>query len=614
MMKDKSTSSSSGSNPSQRSLYKEQDMRVGHVLGLAAANQMDPASTKIHLDHNRVCQPGFHRGNAADLIAMIQRNYASTDMAWTTDFIQSTPSAALALNIAADLVIEYQVEVDDYQMIMEQAYSSMLDDDPNFEVKCQAEINEALQSPNTQALIEQESEKLYNTFAEKNPSSNSEQKVQMHNDARRLAEFAIGKMVTNEIVGEYVSEKLPAIMGQLHIAKKTVHEESNNKDVIILGAAGSGKSHLLRTHMPHLKKQNMITLATDDYRGIHLPGSSKQEQMQTQQVFTRTQDSAYLVKELVMTRLGGFNNPSPSILRQQEVNTSGYPRPRPDVLFDGVTYERSLDAVIGSSRAALKSVVACLPEAREAPSRAYDRAMTSTNPADRGRFVNTEALIAGHKEVGGADLINRLPLCAEKTLLINTYTQGQAPQQFGFVTHSRNATNQTTATVHITNIKMAADYFGKQNLNPSAKYRHELYANKQSANSTDSFKYSNYHKARCLLQLVEMGDRKWTREKVIEFGDPPYVHIKKIKDDNTGVYKFDIRVLDEKKYKAELSSIDNPDHAKLLKEVVVQAKAYNKLNTTIAFKDGEVNTKILKERKTLGMANLEREHLPRLSY
>ena len=585
---------------SYRSLYKEVDMRVNHVVSLKATNDFNEGDRNVHLEHNRVLQEWFHSGNPTELLDMIRRNYPKGSQAWTTDFIQPTPKAALGLNIAADLIVSYQVKVDDYQSVMDQVYNEILEKDAGFETTCQEQIQQKMQE--SEGAIQKKENELYALFVKNKPDAGEEELARIHQDARKLAEYAIGKQVTSEVVGKYVADKMPGMMDDLKIPTKPVYDKSTNHDVAILGAAGSGKSHLLRTNMPGLVKKEMITLATDDYRGIHVPGTTAHESKETQQVFSRTQDSAYMVKELVMSRMSQLIN-APQ---------------RANILFDGITYERFLNPLIEPSKENFQSMVACLPEAREAPNRAFDRAVNSSDPADKGRFVNTEALIAGHKTVSGAALIDGVPANAASTKLVNTFTQhGEAPREFGSISHERTALGGIVANIRITDVKTACDYFGKQNLNSTASMRQEIYSHRQSANDTDTFKYNDYHKARSLLSLASLSDpaKPWIKEKALEFGEPPYVNIRLAHDGDTGKYRFDIEVLDEARYKAALHSDKTPEskaNSTLLKEVVSQAKTYNKLEMTEPFSNKEANTEILSERRVLGVKNLEREFIPKM--
>ena len=349
--------------------------------------------------------------------------------------------------------------------------------------------------------------------------------------------------------------------------------------------------------MPELHKEKVITLATDDYRGIYLPGTEQHEQKETQQVFSRTQDSAYMIKERVMIRMLGLKGTA-----------------RPNILFDGITYEnRALDPLIQPSKENFQCMVACLPEAREAPSRAFGRALTSTNPADKGRFVNTEALLAGHKSISGQTLIDGVPTTASSTKLMNTYTSGDgAPEEFGNISH-QHIDNKIVANIQLTNLETASNYFGKQNLNPTARMRQNLYSHKTG--DSDNFKYNNYHKMRSILSLASLrspSDPAWKKEKALVFGAPPYLDIKLARDEKTGQYYFDIKVLDEHRYKAALNNNKTPENkvnSALLKELVTQAKIYNKLGMNVPFTDTSVNTKILAEKRILGAKNLEKAHL-----
>ena len=246
-MKDKRESTSSdkssqSSNPS-RSLYKEPDMGVNHVVGLKATNNFNEGDKVVHIEHNRVLQEGFLSGSPVELLKMIERNYPRNTDAWTTNFIQPTPKAALMLNIAADLIVSYQVSVDSYQSVMEQAYQIILNNDPHFEAAMQQQISDQMQG--CENIINERKDELIHLFKENTPPGLKDES--MTKDARALAELSIGKHLTNRLVQGYVATHLPQIMHDLHIAKKPIFPIGKNHDMAILGAAGSGKSHLLRT-------------------------------------------------------------------------------------------------------------------------------------------------------------------------------------------------------------------------------------------------------------------------------------------------------------------------------------------------------------------------------
>ena len=284
---------------------------------------------------------------------------------------------------------------------------------------------------------------------------------------------------------------------------------------------------------------------------------------------------------------------------------------RANIIFDGVTYEsRSLDPLIEPSKEHFQSIMACLPEAREAPKRAFNRAIQSTYPVDKGRFVNTEALISGHKVMSGRELIDNAPTTASRTRLINTYAPGTP--EFGSISHEKTGTD-VVINIRITNLKTACEYFGKQNLNPMAKMRQEIYSYKNEK-KTDTFQYNNYHKARSLLSLASLQDPKNSRKKAkaLEFGEPPYMRIKLAYDDSADQYRFDISIINEQRYNAALNpgkAVESAVNADLLKEVIIQAKIYNKMGVKEVFEDKSVNEKIIHERQILGRQNLEKEHL-----
>jgi hypothetical protein len=367
-----------------------------------------------------------------------------------------------------------------------------------------------------------------------------------------------------------------------------------NHDIAVLGAAGSGKSYLMHSNMPHLIKKERITISTDDYRGVYLPENNDHEHVQTEQVFTRTQDTAYLIKELILSRL-------------EKLTLAHH---RADLLFDGITFERSLNKLIEPSKQNFQTVVACLSDSRDAPTRAYNRALRSADPADKGRFINTSSLISGHRESSGRAFIDAVPDNASKTEFINTDgSPGKPPQLFGSIIHETNSNGHVVANLRIYNIKTACDYFGKQNLNPRAHTRQELFSLRE--NPVDRFRYTNYHKARSLLSLVSSFEptAQWKKINNLEFGEPPFVRFKLTQDPRSKSNTFEIEVLDETRYQHVLNVKEKSPEAILFIEIVTQAKMYNKMQTNQPFTEQSVNQSILQERYVLGVKNLVKEHV-----
>lgn len=185
-----------------------------------------------------------------------------------------------------------------------------------------------------------------------------------------------------------------------------------------------------------------------------MPFTEEFEKRETEQAFIRTQDSAYLISELVEER----------ILAQKDK--------RPNIIVDGVTYKSSQKALVEKNNNSIV-VCACLDDMSQVVKRCYDRAkQEESGSADKGRYVNTTSLLHMHKTAS----LNLLTCCAPNTTIAfyNTNVpRGMTPPLIATVdTHG-----EKTLTINHTqgSLMYLASFFNKARVNVRAQNDQHLF-------------------------------------------------------------------------------------------------------------------------------------------
>ncbi len=446
------------------------------VLTLKPLNQWTQEEELVHLEHNRILQPGFATRTPEELI----KNAKLTGEDWLTDICCPSIQGALAIHLAKEMVVTYKVGEDDLNIQNQKAYKLLLDDNPNIKSKLEAKINEKL-TENTPPATELEG------LARARLQQNNENRIRNNlpelpiteeriNAAKAIELDLIRKKFTSEIVDEYIQEQRPRISSALDLKLKDVIKPGQNRDFSFLGAAGSGKSTISRQFLSDSQKENCIIVATDNYRAFSIPGSNEHEKNAGKNVFAKTQDLAYMVKELVQKDIS--------------TKTSG----RPNIIFDAVTLDSGTkkllqQGIVTSAVAAYSGAPGLVGIAERADYRARDE---SASPADKGRFVHTTSLLEGHANASSR-LLTSVPDKAITTIYDTNVERGQPAIDIGTI-------NTSTNTMQIKDLRVMSEFLNKKNLNAEAIHQVDLIYN--TKNPLNLLSTHPENKAKAILDLV----------------------------------------------------------------------------------------------------------------
>ncbi|HEV2523915.1 MAG TPA: hypothetical protein VGU44_02130, partial [Gammaproteobacteria bacterium] len=297
---------------------------------------------------------------------------------------------------------------------------------------------------------------------------------------RRIQKDIEQKKITDEIVAAYVDKAMRENKDTFELTEKQTKEKGQNTDNVYLGAAGSGKSTIMRQQMSDKNaKEHMVILATDSYRGVTVPGFEQRENAtETDQIFIRTQDTAYMIKELVRGKLKTLEK-------------------RPDILVDGVTLEGwHRDLLVGNKKTI--SNIAALDDATLVASRAYNRALDpNAGPADKGRQVHTTALFKGHGDASKFWL-SGVPKGVDTEIYDTNVPRGEKPKVIGRIHAPKEGEGEKS--IDVLDLSKIAKFLGKANLNPEAADKAYLYSDPNK--TYKQFTATDAHKAEEILKAV----------------------------------------------------------------------------------------------------------------
>ncbi|MCS5711287.1 hypothetical protein [Candidatus Berkiella aquae] len=444
---------SQGSNPA----YHQR-----HIAALKPVVDWDSNTISIQKQHNRLLQTNYS-GLNPDVIIDIAK---TTKEAWLTDFVCPTVNNALKLNLAADLVSFYKMPVEDLNAAVQMLYRKILEKDTSFIDRINETITIKLMEKidSVCELATNQLKKVYPDIKESDLEYSSLAKKFMLLEILRAR-----KAITHAVLKQEL-QLHSDLFAALGIQPKTILAKGENIDYSILGAAGSGKSSITKKLIQG-DKLDFAILATDDYRGVILDDAH--ESIVTDQVLTRTQDTAFSIKELVQDRLTSL--------------TQG----RPNIILDCVSLEGWHRTLLENNNKTI-SAVACLNDATLVPSRAYNRAIDPTSSvADKGRQVNTSALLKGHA-VASSQLLTSIPYGVTTDLYDTNISQDQDAPIL-----ARVITNNTVPQIEIFNLAKLASFLCKSNLNQEALKNNDLYYT-----SKNGYQYDSQHRAEQILKLV----------------------------------------------------------------------------------------------------------------
>ncbi|KTD62622.1 coiled-coil protein [Legionella santicrucis] len=422
-----------------------------HILTLKGLSRWNTQERKLHETYNRILQPNFMEGDLQD--QLIHANVAHEE--WLTDVLVPKMQTTLMLHIAARLITDYRVDVEEVNELAQQLFHSILKSSTKFEKLSNAwsEIYISLKETNTEQLCTKKAhermEKLYPSLNQGSIAYQSR-----FNSCFIMEMNKIQKKLVNQTMSAFLDKNLDDFAEEIKLEKKTVYPLTDNHDFVFLGPAASGKSTISNRYIKKEERKEYVSLATDDYRGIFMPFTDEFEKQETEQVFIRTQDSAYLISKLVEERMQAKKEK------------------RPNIIIDGVTYKPSQKALVAKNNNSLV-ICACLDDMSEVVKRSYERArQEESSSSDKGRYVNTTSLIHMHKTAS----LNLLIHCDPNTTI--AFYNTNVP---------RNTTPPLIATVDthgektltISNDKGSlmclASFFNKARVNTGAKSDKHLF-------------------------------------------------------------------------------------------------------------------------------------------
>ncbi|MGQ3889268.1 hypothetical protein ACQUW5_09580 [Legionella sp. CNM-1927-20] len=438
----------------RREAYRYYNMR--HILTLKSYKAWTSKEKNLQQIHNRILQPNFMEG-----ILDEQLKYAQiAQEEWLTDVLVPRLTTALYLNIAVRLITDYRVEIEDVNKIAKQLWHEILlsnvadhliADWQEMSTKM-APLSESHFHEDCLEKARQRMSRIYPDVAEDTFDYDFKFKSCLEMEKNKVR-----KRLVNQVTATFLDKYLEQFASQANLQKKPQFPIGENKDYVFIGPAASGKSTISNQYIQQHKRLDYVSMATDDYRGIYLPATDNFECRQTDQMFIRTQDSAYLVSELVEERMSSLKNK------------------RPNIIVDGVTYKQSHRNLVETNNNSF-IVCACLDDASEVVKRSYNRAIREdSSSADKGRYVNTTSLLHMHKTAS----MGLIAYCAPNTTIAfyNTNIRyDEVPSLIATIdTHGEKTLtihDERGALFHLTS------FFNKKRLNVSAKNDGSLFISK----------------------------------------------------------------------------------------------------------------------------------------
>lgn len=415
--------------------------------------------------HNRIFQDGFLSRPAAEVF----QDAIATKAEWLTDFICPSQEASWRMHIASHLSCFYQVTSEDLDCVTEKVFQVFL---TKISVeKIEEQIKEKM------ASLSKETDQndivlhaMHQIYPNLEKSDSKYQKIL--ESFMRINQDKLMKKSSDLVIHFHLNDLMDQITQDLHINPKPTRPQGENRDHIFLGAAGSGKSSIVRQKLHPSYAETSIILATDNYRAVSF--GDVDSKLTDEQAFIKTQDTAYLIKELIQKNLQSLDGN------------------RPDVVIDVITLEPWMKALVRENHEKTSVSVACLPAADQVPLRAYQRAQDPQSaPADKGRHVNTQSLIEGHRR-GSEFLLKGLPTHPQITLY-NTNTKDRVARKIAEI-------NNTDHSIAINDLSKMGLFLGKKHLNPNATSEAELYYDLKK--DSDRFQYTVKHQAKAILSLI----------------------------------------------------------------------------------------------------------------
>ncbi len=499
-----------------------------NIVSLKAVTSWNAAEMTVQKKYNRILHSGYSDLSANEIIELA----LSTKEEWLTDFVCPKVEHACKLNIAADLISQFKVSSEELNGKVQQIYNDITSKNKTFLGQIAAKINSEINSDATKARI----------LANARESMNNQYPAV--EDGALLQSFIVveeqkhKKKLTNTILKQQLSMFYKDIAIQHGLTHKKKYPKGQNVDYSILGAAGSGKSTISQKLLKG-DKTDYVVLATDDYRSVYLDETTEREE--TVQVFTRTQDTAFSIKELVQERLS-------------ESSES-----RPNVILDCVSLEGWHRKLLENNKHTI-SIVACLNDVTVVPLRAYYRAIDeNSSPADKGRHVNTSALLKGHAD-SSARLLTSIPKDIQTHLYDTNVPKGSVSPIMATI-DTENGKHQ----VKVFELEKLSTFLVKANLNHEATKKCDLYYREDVTDYRCTF--DTQYKAEQILNLSSSNKPfKLESYEVILYSKLKHPYAKIIADKDNKIH---LKVLDHQTMNEILFKHDKGE-SRILKNILMQ--------------------------------------------
>ncbi len=447
------------------------------VIGLKELTNWTENEEQMHLQLNRILQPGFMHREPTTVLADVKL----AKFAWITDCCCPSVHAAMMLHIGKEMVVNYKVKDNELNIVAHQIYHSMLAYDADISLKLENQIQQKMEDmmKSRGELNEEALNKLAMEILKKNKVE--PQTPQAREAAKRLAIDIARKKITDELVSLEVKKYVEKNIDSLNLEKKSVHNIGTTHDYCFLGAAGSGKSTIAKQYFDEEQKADYIILATDNYRAFTLSNTEKHEEKLTKNVFIKTQDIAFMVKDLV----------------QQELNTQmNNEHTRSNVICDCLSLDPQMRNLLAQGKttsvvAAYRGEPGYVGIAERANARAHD---VNAAPADKGRFVQTTALLKGHADAS-QQLLSSVPNDTITTVYDTQVDMGSQPVKIATI-------DSKLHFVEINNLRVMSEFLNKRSININAINQVDLILHKEHASLSMLATHAEI-KANSLLSLLQ---------------------------------------------------------------------------------------------------------------
>lgn len=484
------------------------------------------------LAHNRLLQPGFATRAPLEILADLQR--AKHIWPWLIEYVCPRLEHAVRINLAARLSSSYQVAPKHFAEMTDRVYQTL---DGDFFQQTELKIA-SLMAP-LRAQTENDWLSFFHGQMERDGRctfATLDRGTELLNALIRIGLDQAEYRISNQVLRGYLKAHCARLEGTLLKAKPA---EPDPMNYMVLGAAGSGKSSVLAEK--HLSEEMVIIISADHYRAIEFAGIDSR--LTDEQVFIKTQDTAFWIKERVVDIVLNEYIMSPN---------------RPPIIIDGMSVDPWTQEIINRSKTEV--FVACLGAAREIPGRVWKRAEDpNASLGDKNRHIHTTALLQMHRD--SSDVLANVPRHANITLY-NTHTPDHFPKKIA-------ALDTVHGVMVIDDLVQIGFFLGKRNLNPEARSVSELFTH--TLFQRDRFQFTSRHHASSILALLHLHPRTKAKNPLLALSlkkdGQEYARIERGEHEGFRWINTDAALL--------LTLLNYSKERTLLLELLVQTSAYN---------------------------------------